>query len=59
VKLVEFRYASLPGYEVGSRDTELSRVFGIGSLQNNGKKGIRRYKEDFMCETGVNLFLSL
>jgi hypothetical protein len=28
---VEFREASLPGYEFGSRGTELSRVFGIGS----------------------------
>jgi hypothetical protein len=28
---VEFRDASLRGYELGSRGTELSRVFGIGS----------------------------
>jgi hypothetical protein len=28
---VDFRDASLPGYELGSRGTELSRVFGIGS----------------------------
>jgi hypothetical protein len=30
---VEFREASLPGYELGSRGTELSRVFGIGSCR--------------------------
>jgi hypothetical protein len=28
---VEFRDASLPGYELGSRGIELSRLFGIGS----------------------------
>jgi hypothetical protein len=33
---VEFRDASLPGYERGSRGIELS-----WQLQNNGKKGIR------------------
>jgi hypothetical protein len=44
-KLVEFRDASLPGYELGSRGIELSR-----QLQNNGKKGIRRCKEDFICD---------
>jgi hypothetical protein len=33
---VEFRDASLPGYELGSRGIELS-----WQLQNNGKKGIR------------------
>jgi hypothetical protein len=40
---VEFRDASLPGYELGSRGIPLS-----WQLQNNGKKGIRRCKEDFM-----------
>jgi hypothetical protein len=30
---VEFRDASLPGYELGSRGIELSRVFGIGSCR--------------------------
>jgi hypothetical protein len=35
-ELVEFRDASLPGYELGSRGIELS-----WQLQNNGKKGIR------------------
>jgi hypothetical protein len=35
-ELDEFRDASLPGYELGSRGTELS-----WQLQNNGKKGIR------------------
>jgi hypothetical protein len=38
---VEFRDASLPGYEHG---IELS-----WQLQNNGKKGIRQFKEQFMC----------
>jgi hypothetical protein len=33
---VEFRDASLPGYELGNRGIELS-----WQLQNNGKKGIR------------------
>jgi hypothetical protein len=33
---VEFRDASLPGYELGSRGIELS-----WQLQKNGKKGIR------------------
>jgi hypothetical protein len=33
---VEFRDASLQGYELGSRGIELS-----WQLQNNGKKGIR------------------
>jgi hypothetical protein len=28
-ELVEFRDASLPGYELWSREIELSRVFGI------------------------------
>jgi hypothetical protein len=30
---VEFRDCSLPGYELGSRGIELSRVFGIGSCR--------------------------
>jgi hypothetical protein len=30
---VEVRDASLPGYELGSRETEVSRVFGIGSCR--------------------------
>jgi hypothetical protein len=33
---LEFRDASLPGYELGSRGIELNC-----QLQNNGKKGIR------------------
>jgi hypothetical protein len=28
----------------------LSRVFRIWKLQNNGKKGIRRWKQVFMCD---------
>jgi hypothetical protein len=45
LKWAEFRDASLPGYEAGSRGIELS-----WQLQNNGKKGIRLWKEDFMCD---------
>jgi hypothetical protein len=44
-ELVEFQDASLPGYEPGSREIELSRVFRVGSWQNNGKKGIRLAKK--------------
>jgi hypothetical protein len=44
-ELVQFQDASLPGYELGSKGIELS-----WQLQNNGKNGIRRCKEDFMCE---------
>jgi hypothetical protein len=29
-ELVDFRDASLPGYELGSKGIELSRIFGIG-----------------------------
>jgi hypothetical protein len=32
-KRVEFRDASLPGYELGNRGMELSRVFGIDSCR--------------------------
>jgi hypothetical protein len=39
---VEFRDASLPGYELRSRGIELS-----WQLQNNGKRGIRLRKEGF------------
>jgi hypothetical protein len=42
---VEFRDASLPGYELRSRGIEI-----IWQLQNNGKEGIRLWKEDFMCD---------
>jgi hypothetical protein len=45
--LVEFRDARLLVY-FGSRGIELSR-----QLQNNGKKEIRRYKEDLMCDVAV------
>jgi hypothetical protein len=42
---VEFRDASLPGYELGSRGIELS-----WQLQNNGKEEIMRCKVGFMCD---------
>jgi hypothetical protein len=35
---VEFRDASLPGYELGSRGIELSRVFGTGSRRIRARK---------------------
>jgi hypothetical protein len=36
--LVEFRDASLPGYELGKREIELSRVFGIGNCRIMARK---------------------
>jgi hypothetical protein len=42
---VEFRDASLPRCELGSRGIELS-----WQLQNIGKKGIRPCKGDFICD---------
>jgi hypothetical protein len=45
---VEFREAGLPGHELGSRGIESS--LRNWQLQNNSKKGIRRHKEDFMCD---------
>jgi hypothetical protein len=41
---MEFRDASLPGYELGSRGIELS-----WQLQNNGREVITQWKEGFLC----------
>jgi hypothetical protein len=35
---VEFRDASLPGYELGSRGIELNRAFGIGFCRIMARK---------------------
>jgi hypothetical protein len=43
---VEFRDASLPGCELGSRGIE--SILRNMKVQNNGKKGIRLCKEVFM-----------
>jgi hypothetical protein len=45
---VDLRVPILPGYELGSIGTESS--LRNWQLQNNGKKGIRRCKEDSMCD---------
>jgi hypothetical protein len=37
-EFVVFPDASLPGYELGSRGIELSRVFGIGSCRIMARK---------------------
>jgi hypothetical protein len=37
-KRVEFRDASLSGYELGSREIEFGRVFGIGSCRIMARK---------------------
>jgi hypothetical protein len=55
-KRVEFRDASLPGYELGSRGTEWSCVRNW-QLQNNGKKGFGVCTEDFMCEPRITTVL--
>jgi hypothetical protein len=38
LKRVEFRDVSLPGYELGSRGIELSRVFGISICRIMARK---------------------
>jgi hypothetical protein len=47
---VEFRDASLPGYELGSKGIELSQIFGIGSCRIMARQELGCEKEDFMCD---------
>jgi hypothetical protein len=51
VKAVEFRDASLPGYELGSRGIRFVSFpeLTVAEIRSNIKKGIILYKEQFMC----------
>jgi hypothetical protein len=40
----------MPGYKLGNRGIELS-----WQLQNNGKRGIRLWKEYFMCDMKLQI----
>jgi hypothetical protein len=48
--LVEFREASLAGYELGAEELNWVESLELTSWQNNGNKGIRLWKEDFICD---------
>jgi hypothetical protein len=55
-EIVEFRDASLQGYELGTRGRELSRVSGVGSCQVTMESSefswelkVQQWKEDFTC----------
>jgi hypothetical protein len=53
VKLVQLRDESLPGYELGSRGIELSRVFGTGSCRIMAGQELGCEKKT-SCETVMN-----
>jgi hypothetical protein len=44
-ELVEFRDVSQPGYELGSREIELSRIFGIGRYRIIARKELGSEKK--------------
>jgi hypothetical protein len=55
--VVEFRDASLPGYELGSRGIELSRVFGIGSSRIMARTELGREKNTFFILSDSELVM--